>query len=891
MNSTSSTSCLTLIEGYQSGLETGEFEFATFNILFHYCHAYFVGYNLNELKQEISVYSKVLSKLKQTITLNCLLLFRQSFYDLTEIRENPWYLDKEIYSNQINSTSLETNNSRLFIFLVYFNKLILSYLFDRNKQALENAALAESYLDSVMSMSIVPVFYLYDSLSTIEELSNNPNRQNAILRKIKTNQKKMKKWSVHAPMNYLHKYYLVEAERYRILNQDNKAADLYDKAITLAQENEYINEQALANELAAKYYFSRDNNKLGELYLKEAYYCYQKWGALAKLKHIQNQYPQIVWEINISNNENIQISSNTSTNISHEYFDKDSFANVILKTCKEKDLKDVLAIAFEYALKLTGAQTGLVIFEAGEKTVVQRVTLTTASLDSEKLTKTQQVKIWPIDPNQNKYSYPSSFINYIKNVKEPMLINDIFQGYVIDKTRGKIKIDFGSDPYFQSNRAKVKSVMCLPLLSGIDSLRKEQRLFGILYFEHKSNDAFNPDRLDVLIPLCQLIADRIELAVFRKGQSEQKYQYQVGGSLNANSPSYVKRQADKDLYKALLDGSFCYVFNTRQMGKSSLRKQMISKLKSEGWACAPIDLSNVKTQATTIEQWYAVLISNLASRLQLTKKFNFSSWWSSVSMLPPIGRLNKFIEEIALVEIEQKIAIFLDEIDSTLHLGFSMDNFFAQIRSFYDLRGDVPEYERLHFVLLGVATPSSLIQDKLRTPFNIGQAIVLTNFKLHESHSLTLGFQDKCLEPLTVLQAIFDWTGGQPFLTQKICSLIKKSSQDVPTGNEARWIEDLVYAEIISDWEKKDEPEHLKTIENRIIYSLRDSKKMLELYRQILQKGQVKIDKTEEVKELLLSGLVQYSPGKLQVNNRIYRTVFDEHWVIATLTKIPKKII
>ena len=75
----------------------------------------------------------------------------------------------------------------------------------------------------------------------------------------------------------------------------------------------------------------------------------------------------------------------------------------------------------------------------------------------------------------------------------------------------------------------------------------------------------------------------------------------------------------------------------------------------------------------------------------------------------------------------------------------------------------------------GVATPSSLIQDKLRTPFNIGQAIILTNFKLHESHSLTLGFKDKCLEPLAVLQAIFDWTGGQPFLTQKICSLVKKN--------------------------------------------------------------------------------------------------------------------
>ncbi|MEW6491876.1 MAG: AAA-like domain-containing protein [Cyanobacteriota bacterium] len=359
--------------------------------------------------------------------------------------------------------------------------------------------------------------------------------------------------------------------------------------------------------------------------------------------------------------------------------------------------------------------------------------------------------------------------------------------------------------------------------------------------------------------------------------------YKVGGSLEYQHPTYVVRKADYELYEGLTNGEFCYVLNSRQMGKSSLRVQMMKKLKEQGCKCASIDMTRIGSHVTPSE-WYAGVVSELLRGFGLTRKINFSTWWRDREALPPLQRLRELIEDVLLVEFSQNIVIFIDEIDSIIKIKFKED-FFAFIRACYNHRVDNSEYNRLTFCLLGVATPSDLIEDKnISTPFNIGRAIELTGFQLDEVQPLLQGLAGKVSHPLVVIQEVLKWTGGQPFLTQKLCKLILAWEQSIPESREAQKIEELVQSHILENWETQDEPEHLRTIRDRILWSQR-KELLLRLYLQILQKGEVKSPDKPEHMELRLSGLVVKQRGKLKVYNRIYASVFNQSWVEHTLAE------
>ncbi|WP_013324738.1 CHASE2 domain-containing protein [Gloeothece verrucosa] len=366
--------------------------------------------------------------------------------------------------------------------------------------------------------------------------------------------------------------------------------------------------------------------------------------------------------------------------------------------------------------------------------------------------------------------------------------------------------------------------------------------------------------------------------------NQSKFEYQVGGSLDSQAPSYVTRQADSIFYEALVAAEFCYVLNSRQMGKSSLRVRTMQKLQAQGTICAFIDLTGMGKQEMTPEQWYAGIVQSLVSSCQLNSKIQWRTWWRERrDLLSPVQRLSLFVEEVLLVEIRENIVVFIDEIDRVLSQKFSLNDFFALIRFFLGQRNINAEYKRLTFALLGVATPNDLIQDKTQTPFNIGKAIKLQGFQLHEVQPLIKGLQGKVDNPKAVMKQILDWTGGQPFLTQKLCNLVVDES----TINNFFSVEQVVRSRIIENWESQDEPEHLRTIRDRICYRNQAKlSRLLGLYQNIRDQGEIAAELSPEHLELRLSGLVVEQQGKLKVYNRIYESVFNEKWLQEKLCQL-----
>ncbi|OCQ98472.1 hypothetical protein BCD67_07880, partial [Oscillatoriales cyanobacterium USR001] len=494
-----------LIEGFHSGLETGDMEYAGICALHYSGHIFWVGKSLELVANEQLAYIGLMNKLKQEFPAKYIENFHQLTLNLQGLSSNKFLLIGESFDETAMLPYLQTINNSVTLFAVYVNKTILCYLFKDFPQAIDNALLALEQIASGIGLMTLAVCNFYYSLSLLANYNNvEPTEQEQYLLQVEENQKKMQHWAHHAPFNYQHKYDLVEAEKARILGQKAEAMDLYDRAITGAKNNGYIQEEALANELAGEFYLNWGKEKIATIYMQEAYYGYARWGAKAKTDDLEKRYPQLLRSLrqktqqSLHPQETIVISDRAiDNNIDNNYESSSSRSSSVSQVL---DLATILkacqAISSEIQQDKLLAKLTQVLMENAGATKCALILPSDSDWQIEALATVEEageVTNLSSQPLETTNDLPISLVRYVVNTSENLVFDEI-----IKEER------WSRDRYIQTSQPK--SVLCLPIL-------QQSTIRAILYLENnRTAAAFTPRQQEILKLLSTQISISIENA-------------------------------------------------------------------------------------------------------------------------------------------------------------------------------------------------------------------------------------------------------------------------------------------------------------------------------------------------------------------------------------------
>jgi len=489
-----------LSQAYRIGMETGDIEFALIAAITSSANAFILGHELNSLERNLAIHNKKAKDFNQIPILSMGLIYQQAVNNLITPNNAPWLLEGEIYSeNQLKQFHQDSGDESSAANL-YILKLFLALLFRRPEHALEFALEARRVISSVISSPAVPFFTIYESLAYIAALERAPYSKQLRLRaRLKLNQRLLRKWSQHAPENVLHGYHLVEAEKAKFYGNVTTAMDHYDLAIENAVKYGFLKEQALANELAGRFYLENGKRDLGMFYLSRAKTNYIRWGATAKVHWMNDEFSELVESDQFEHakwNRSIPFT-NDGFHTYGNFLDLSSVIKASQVLSGEIMLESLLEKLMQVSLENAGAHSSSLILNRDGQFIVEITTWYSGSSVEHRLDDI---------PIEEAKHLPVSVIQYVARTQEDLVLNDAQNEDI-----------FTQDDYIINHQPK--SILCIPIQS-------KSHLVGVLYLEnlHVSH-AFTQDRVAILKLLASQSAIAIENAKLYQQLNDSKNKY------------------------------------------------------------------------------------------------------------------------------------------------------------------------------------------------------------------------------------------------------------------------------------------------------------------------------------------------------------------------------
>ncbi len=464
-----------LQQGFQACLEVGDFVYAGHIAFLAVWQAIERGDSLDDV-QEFAVRNAEFARQTHIDAVYETIALEQQFIASLQGRTSgPIEFDASGFNERASLDTIEKSSFGCGIVFHQIMKQMLAFLHGRFTEALAFARAAETMLGAARATPIEATHHFYHALTLTALYPDVPaNEQAELARLLEDKLKKLRLWADNCPENYRNRYALLLAETARIEGRFTEAMDLYEESIRSARDNGFVQQEALAFELAARFYSSRGFTAFARTYLRSARSCYARWGAQGKVREMDETYPELRGEPTVPHTATV--SANTV-----EHLDLATVIKVSEAVSGEIVLDKLIDTIMRTAIEHAGAERGLLILPRGDE---QWIEAEVTSQNSNVTVDLQQGRVTGAD-------LPEPMLRYVLRTHESVLLQDA-------ERQGA----FADDAYVRENHAR--SVLCLPLL-------KQSRLLGVLYLENSlAPGVFTPARLAVLKLLASEAAISLE---------------------------------------------------------------------------------------------------------------------------------------------------------------------------------------------------------------------------------------------------------------------------------------------------------------------------------------------------------------------------------------------